>query len=91
MIQKVCVVEHGEGKRGSFRDGKYAPNFTANLAPTGSSRFLLFLFLGINKVRGHSPQLMSNCIFIQVVDSKYEAIIKTEWLAKFNLRCGQHT
>jgi len=41
-------------------------------------------------MRSHSQRLLSNCVFIQLVDSKYEAIIKTEGSAKCNARCGLH-
>jgi len=52
--------------------------------------FLFFFVIGINTMRSHSQRLLSNCVFIQLVDSKYEAIIKTEGSAKCNARCGLH-
>lgn len=51
-----------------------------------------FVFvIGINIVRSHSQRSLSKYMFIQLVESNYEGIIKTEGSAKFNTRYGPHT
>jgi len=88
MIQKLCVVEQG----GGVLPRRQKSLQICSKSHSSRKHSVSFVFvIGINKVRSHSQRLLSNYVFIQLVESKYEAIIKTERSAKFNIRCGPHT
>jgi len=89
MIQN-CVSWNTGGRGGA--DSGLCRDETAEVvgaALSGSCRKHLFSFvsvIGINTVRSHSRRLLSNYVFIQLVKSQYEAIIKTERSTKSNAR-----